>query len=361
MKSILKLAIVMTLLVQKNNLKGQDKIFLQSEYYPSIPNKTGFAAMYAAEMKEGLLVAGGANFPDKMPWEGGVKKWYNTIYSLDKNKRTWKELSLRLPIEMAYGISAEVTGGLLICGGNTNDNRPLSITLRIVSKNGTYVCEKLKDMPFSLANMCGGKMKNWLFVATGSKIQDGMPSNAFLAYDIKKDNWISLPDVPGPARINAVSAVFDDKFYVFSGIAIEKVGEVTKRIILDDAYCFEPYFKDGNLEGGVWRQLASSPIGLAAGPVHAPVNSKGEVVFFGGLDHKTAQHTEPETHPGFLNDVYVYEILSDTWKKVGVLPKEEMRLTLPIVQVGKQAVLINGEIGPGIRTNTNLAVNIENF
>lgn len=359
MKTVLKLAIVMTLLVQEAQVKSQVKITLDSEHYPSIPDKIGFAAMYAAEVKGGILAAGGANFPDKMPWEGGVKRWHNTIYSLEKKGKVWKELSLKLPIEMAYGISASLKEGLLVCGGNTTDNKPLSSTLRIIHKNGTYVCEQLRDMPFTLANMSGAKMGNWMFVATGSKTQDGTPSNVFLAYDIKRDIWINLPDVPGPARINAVSAVFDGRFYIFSGIAIEKEGAVTKRIILSDAYCFEPRVKEGRLAGGVWRQLSSSPIGVAAGPVQAPVNRKGEVVFLGGLDHNTAQHADPKTHPGFLNDVYVYKIATDSWKKVGVLPKKEMRLTLPVVQIGKKAVLINGEIGPGVRTNTNLAVDIE--
>ena len=32
-----------------------------------------------------LLVAGGTNFPEKMPWEGGKKVWYDDVYVLDRS------------------------------------------------------------------------------------------------------------------------------------------------------------------------------------------------------------------------------------------------------------------------------------
>ena len=44
---------------------------------PSLPDKEGFAAMFAGlsvdHGGEILLAAGGANFPDKKPWEGDRK------------------------------------------------------------------------------------------------------------------------------------------------------------------------------------------------------------------------------------------------------------------------------------------------
>ena len=32
-----------------------------------------------------LMVAGGANFPEAPPWEGGKKKYHNQIYLFEKN------------------------------------------------------------------------------------------------------------------------------------------------------------------------------------------------------------------------------------------------------------------------------------
>ncbi|HLU88819.1 MAG TPA: hypothetical protein VKZ51_03230, partial [Cyclobacteriaceae bacterium] len=46
---------------------------------PAIPDKEGFAGMYAGVSNGVLIGAGGANFPDKKPWEGGEKVWYDHI------------------------------------------------------------------------------------------------------------------------------------------------------------------------------------------------------------------------------------------------------------------------------------------
>src|SRR4051794_15669468 len=57
---------------------------------PSMPDAIGLAGSFAGVSNGALLVAGGANFPNKMPWEGGTKVWYNTIYVLEKPKAKWK-------------------------------------------------------------------------------------------------------------------------------------------------------------------------------------------------------------------------------------------------------------------------------
>src|SRR4051794_9202194 len=37
---------------------------------PSLPDPEGFASAFAGVSHDALLVAGGANFPDKRPWDG---------------------------------------------------------------------------------------------------------------------------------------------------------------------------------------------------------------------------------------------------------------------------------------------------
>ena len=50
---------------------------------PPIPDREGFAGSYAGVSGNALLVAGGANFPDKRPWEGGTKIWYDRVFVLE--------------------------------------------------------------------------------------------------------------------------------------------------------------------------------------------------------------------------------------------------------------------------------------
>ena len=50
------------------------------ERLPSLPDREGFAGLFAGVSGGALLVAGGANFPDAKPWEGGKKVWYDTVF-----------------------------------------------------------------------------------------------------------------------------------------------------------------------------------------------------------------------------------------------------------------------------------------
>ena len=56
---------------------------------PSLPDKEGFAGSFAGVSNGALIVAGGANFPDKKPWEGGGKVWYDTVFVLQRPDGEW--------------------------------------------------------------------------------------------------------------------------------------------------------------------------------------------------------------------------------------------------------------------------------
>ena len=58
---------------------------------PSIPDREGFAGPFAGVSGGALLVAGGANFPDKKPWEGGTKVWRTDPPPLPPFPREWRQ------------------------------------------------------------------------------------------------------------------------------------------------------------------------------------------------------------------------------------------------------------------------------
>ena len=49
---------------------------------PPVPDMHGFAGAFTGVSNGRLLVAGGANFPDKPPWENGKKVWHDKIFAL---------------------------------------------------------------------------------------------------------------------------------------------------------------------------------------------------------------------------------------------------------------------------------------
>ena len=56
-----------------------------------MPVNIGLAGAFAGFGGQGkLMIAGGANFPDSYPWEGGAKKWWRTLYVLDTLTDRWE-------------------------------------------------------------------------------------------------------------------------------------------------------------------------------------------------------------------------------------------------------------------------------
>ncbi|MCX2452343.1 hypothetical protein OQX61_13800 [Pedobacter sp. PLR] len=348
------------MILLETTLYAQNKSAYVGKDFPELPDKIGFAAMYAGTIDGAVIAAGGANFLDKMPWDGGVKSFSDAIYIIKPEVGEWKRQTQKLPLKMAYGVSVSYGSGMILAGGCTEGNKNINDVLLLTEKDGAVSIKQLASMPVALANMCGDLVGDYLFIAGGSENSAGLPTQNFLAYDIKGDQWEVLENIPGPARINSVSASSSGIFYLFTGIQITQTSLGIQRKVLTDAYSFFPKYLGKKLIGGTWKKLAEMPRGMAAGPSPAPVVKGEHIVLFGGLDQETAQHAEPKTHPGFLPDVFQYNLINNTWEPAGQLPKQEVRLTVPTVLYQGQCLLINGEIGPGARTNKIYAIDLKN-
>tara|TARA_Y100000768_G_C23865735_1_gene627942 strand:- start:292 stop:702 length:411 start_codon:yes stop_codon:yes gene_type:complete len=76
------------------------------------PNK-GLAGSFAGISNDVMLIAGGANFQNEMPWEGGKKHWSDKIYVLKRkgNEYKWHSKTFNLPHPIAYGYSISTPNG----------------------------------------------------------------------------------------------------------------------------------------------------------------------------------------------------------------------------------------------------------
>ena len=81
---------------------------------PGQARQAGVASPFVGVHRDALIVAGGANFPDKMPWEGGAKVWWDDIWILEKTTdgplRWVADKTFKLPRPIAYGVSVNVPG-----------------------------------------------------------------------------------------------------------------------------------------------------------------------------------------------------------------------------------------------------------
>ena len=84
---------------------------------PSLPDALGVAGPFAGVAGGHLLVAGGANFPAGMPWDGGTKVWRDTIWMLDAPNGEWR-VAGKLPRPLGYGVSVTHRNSAVCVGGS---------------------------------------------------------------------------------------------------------------------------------------------------------------------------------------------------------------------------------------------------
>lgn len=112
------------------------------ERLPDLPDPLGRSGLYAAESGGVLYVAGGCNFPDKPVYEGGVKVFYDDIWSIELDGGEWR-MAGRLPRGSAYGASFVLGGRMVVAGGADGSGAFTSVLS--VGMDGTV--EALAELP----------------------------------------------------------------------------------------------------------------------------------------------------------------------------------------------------------------------
>ena len=113
MKSIATILLSILLLnpakAQRPDLEGINwSAVTQLPVAPGQKEQLGLAGVGGGVHNNVLLIAGGANFPEGMPWEGGIKRYWEDIYVLLKDENgnyKWHGEIFSLPEPFAYGAS----------------------------------------------------------------------------------------------------------------------------------------------------------------------------------------------------------------------------------------------------------------
>lgn len=310
---------------------------------PPLPDKNGFAGPFVGVSHNTLLVAGGANFPNKKPWEGGTKIYYDTIYTLDRpdGSATWK-IAGHLPRPLAYGLSITYQDAV-ICIGGTDANQHYPDAFRLNFKAGKLTTTPLPPLPKPLANSCGALLDNSLYIAAGQEKPDGTQvSNSIFTLDLSADKptWREIDPLPGPARILPTAAAFDHAFYIIGGaeLSMEKDGKA-QRHYLNDAYRFDP--------GKGWHRIADLPHPAVAAPSPAPFDDSGFYIL--GGDDGSHLGSPPDEHRGFRRTILHYDAKADKWLDAGQLPANPP-VTTSTTQWHNKWIIPTGEIRPGLRS-----------
>jgi N-acetylneuraminate epimerase len=308
---------------------------------PPIPDPVGLAAPFAGVSGGALIVAGGANFPDAMPWEGGQKAWHDSIFVLADAHGPWLT-NFKLPHPIGYGVSVTTPAGVL-CAGGSDARQHFKDVFRLNWRDGKIETTPLPPLPRPLANACGALVENTFYVAGGIETPDATNAlKTFWSLDLAepKSPWRELPPWPGPGRMLAVAGACRGSFYLCSGVSLsaDAAGKPVRHY-LEDAYRFTP--------GQGWKRIADLPRAAVAAPSPALV-FQDQLLIVTGDDGELVNFEPKSAHPGFPKSMLCYQPLSDRWTNLGDTPLS--RATAPVVPWKNGFVIPNGEARPGYRT-----------
>ena len=342
-----------------------------------IPVPLGLGSPFAGVSGGALIVAGGANFSEGMPWDGGKKMFCDGIYILEKMDGAWKTAEIKLPRPLANGVSVTCPSrdSILLIGGDNADG-VFADVYELKYTKGRVTITSLPSLPKPIAYSCGVRIGQTIYIAGGRTDLSKKEALAeFWALDLAAPSpaWTVLPwPKDAPARHLASMGVLEDQLYLAGG---SDLGAATwdGRTYLNDAYRFNP-------KTGTWNKLAAIEFkgpdekldfrSLTAAPFPA-IPIAGNLHFPGGafrafVDRADVKDSKGK-HPGFPSEVLAYRPADNAWSlQHGVQadlpaspppPPENPRakrtwapVCTPVVEWQQGWVLPSGEISPGIRS-----------
>jgi len=326
----------------------------------------GLAGQSAGLHNDCMIVAGGTNFPDKLPWLGGKKMYFDDIFLFRKTSNGMLTLSTvhKLPMNLGYAATTTTEKGLLMAGGE-NESGILSKVMILQVVNDYTEVSFLPDLPIPLTNGIAVSCKSIVYIIGGETASDVSDRVFVMDLNNTKNGWTSLPPLPHPIS-HGVGVFFNRQtakgIYILGGRAKQQNG-------ISNLYSTNYYFDIDTMQ---WTLKAPLPYGLSAGT--GVIDSSGSVLLFGGdkgeifskvealIAHKNRE-TDPSViktldkkridlqsnHPGFSNEILAYNIEHDHWDIIGTLPFPTPVTTHAFVW-DSFVMIPGGEVRAGVRT-----------
>ncbi len=345
------------------NITWKDPVSLPDE--GGVPN-IGLAGPFAGILDNLLLIGGGANFPEALPWEGG-RKYYQQqlhLYRLTEEGGCdyWK--SKMVPELRSYGCSYSTPKGIVLAGGEGADGPDASVWLIRNSATGIEV-ESLPALPLPLTNAAGTSINNQLFIAGGESLTGMNKRFLRLSLDTPAKGWQELPALPYPVSHAVLQnrIVNGEEELVLAGGRSRNGSDTSE--LYNKTWIYSVALKR-------WEQAGTLPYPVAA--AQAVTLADESILLIGGDDGTRftqvekmlgAIHQETDsilktdligkknelqrTHPGFRKEMLLLKAGESEWKLVGKLPFDPP-VTTQLLRWQNQLVLPSGEIRAGVRS-----------
>lgn len=322
----------------------------------------GLAGPVAGMIGDKLWIAGGANFPQGMPWDGGAKAYPRDayVYAWEEGKLNLVQ-SYELDRSMAYTANTSFDGSLYMAGGEGEEGAVANV-FRLRPDGQMPQTDSLPSLPKPLTN--GGLVAdNGALYFVGGENSEIVSDKIYkLALDGEDTEWVEFLTLPYP--ITHAVVVGDQKGGVY--IAGGRMRNTQAKSDMYDA---------------VWKvdlgkqhveQITTLPQPLAAG---TGLFLDDRLLIFGGDDASTFHQVEEliaqaskmvagveqdsviaqknrlqRNHPGFPKSVWSLDLSSMEWQQLqdlaGVSP-----VTTTAVLHGDVIFIPTGEMKAGVRTD----------
>ena len=293
----------------------------------------GIAGVFSGRIDGKLLIAGGANFPDRTPEANGEKRYHRDLYLYDAS-RGWQVIRDALPAPRAYGISVTLPEGVLCIGGCDASDCTDQVSLLTLDGDRPRFTP-WPSLPRPLANAAGALVGHRIYVAGGIEQVGGgtAATRDFFMLDLhdRGRGWQELPPWPRPARAFAVAASqsdgFDNCFYLFSGRDFSGDSPWT---VHKDGYRYNPRL-------GSWDRLAGE-FPVMAGTA-APFGTN-HILLIGGRNGTNSDDRM----------LRLYHTITETLTEVPVSDEIDLPVTTNVLPDDDGILITSGEIRPGVRT-----------
>jgi solute:Na+ symporter, SSS family len=354
---------------------GQEIPKLSITDLPSLPAKQeglqslGYAGMLGGVQNEVVIAAGGANFPNGLPWEGGKKVWSDVIYILEGN--AWRKSTKKLPDNLAYGASVTTSDGILIIGGE--NEKTTSDAVFLLSYDPTNKEVQIVDypsLPEPLAYSSAVIEQEYVYVVGGKNSKKS--TNSFYRLHLeKKKAWEKLADFPGPPRAVHACAIQETKdsrkLFVIGG-RNQATGKKSQPLTTYLSYdlAAENWQDEGEISIDSKPRVLMGASAQTMGSMHLMVYGGSDEVLFNELENLSLKLDKESNdsiagklverrndilnnHQGFSKDILAYNTITKKWFVYDSL-SAKIPVTALTFKDNHDFYVVSGEISPGIRT-----------
>lgn len=221
--------------------------------------------------------------------------------------------------------------------------------------------EVLPEVPQPFKSGTGALLNDTIYIGLGSA------DKSWYRLDLNRaeKRWEPIAEFPGTARDQAVTLALNNSLYVFGGSGKASPQDATSSA-LTDIYRYNP-------QSNQWQKIDSHPPRGFVGHAAVTLNNH-QGLFLGGVnkqifdgylrdinqnkDDKQASENiiqryfdQPSEDYFFSRDALLFDATQQRWRSLGITPFAGTAGSA-LVRSGERITLINGEIKPGLRTDS---------